>query len=92
MVWLSAVFPSHCVFLWRHICQRSFDLLRTICLPLLIDICFHDCLQRSTQRHHGVPDSQPDAPRMLREEVTAEDVSEIVSRWTGIPVQVRISS
>ena len=25
---------------------------------------------------------------MLREEVTAEDVSEIVSRWTGIPVQV----
>ena len=26
---------------------------------------------------------------MLREEVTAEDVSEIVSRWTGIPVQVR---
>jgi len=31
---------------------------------------------------------QPDAPRMLREEVTAEDVSEIVSRWTGIPVQV----
>ncbi len=32
--------------------------------------------------------TQPDAPRMLREEVTAEDVSEIVSRWTGIPVQV----
>ena len=29
---------------------------------------------------------------MLREEVTAEDVSEIVSRWTGIPVQVRDSN
>ena len=35
------------------------------------------------------PRAQPDAPRMLREEVTAEDVSEIVSRWTGIPVQAR---
>jgi ATP-dependent Clp protease ATP-binding subunit ClpB len=29
---------------------------------------------------------QSEGPRMLKEEVDAEDVAEIVSRWTGIPV------
>ena len=31
-------------------------------------------------------DERETGPRLLREEVTAEEVAEIVSRWTGIPV------
>ena len=31
-------------------------------------------------------ESKEQAPRLLREEVTDEEVAEIVSRWTGIPV------
>ncbi|MHA3770230.1 ATP-dependent chaperone ClpB [Verrucomicrobiota bacterium sgz303538] len=30
--------------------------------------------------------SEKEGPRMLREEVTAEEIAEVVSRWTGIPV------
>lgn len=29
---------------------------------------------------------------MLREEVTAADISEVISKWTGIPVQVHAHS
>ena len=29
---------------------------------------------------------------MIKEEVTAEDVAEVVSRWTGIPVQKMLES
>ena len=35
---------------------------------------------------------QPDSSRMLREEVTGADVSEVVSRWTGIPVGSQITA
>ncbi|MDR2604454.1 MAG: ATP-dependent chaperone ClpB [Desulfovibrio sp.] len=31
-------------------------------------------------------DEQPDAPRLIREEVTADDIAQVVARWTGIPV------
>ena len=31
--------------------------------------------------------AESDSPRLLREEVTQEEVAEIVSRWTGIPLQ-----
>ncbi|MES2573267.1 MAG: ATP-dependent chaperone ClpB [Verrucomicrobiota bacterium] len=30
--------------------------------------------------------SEREGPRMLREEVTAEEIAEVVSRWTGIPL------
>ncbi len=36
-------------------------------------------------------DSQKDSP-MIKEEVSAEDVAEIVSRWTGIPVSKMMQS
>ena len=32
------------------------------------------------------PCSMPNAPKMLRDEVTADDIADVVSRWTGIPV------
>ena len=32
------------------------------------------------------------APRMVREEVTADDIAEVVSRWTGIPVSRMMQS
>jgi ATP-dependent Clp protease ATP-binding subunit ClpB len=31
-------------------------------------------------------DGEPEAPQFLKEEVDAEDVAEVVARWTGIPV------
>jgi ATP-dependent Clp protease ATP-binding subunit ClpB len=31
--------------------------------------------------------SQKDEKKMLKEEVTAEDVAEVVAKWTGVPVQ-----
>jgi ATP-dependent Clp protease ATP-binding subunit ClpB len=34
----------------------------------------------------GVNGSGPEAPQFLKEEVDAEDVGEVVARWTGIPV------
>ncbi len=34
----------------------------------------------------NVPDGSPSGSRLVREEVTADDIAEVVSRWTGIPV------
>jgi ATP-dependent Clp protease ATP-binding subunit ClpB len=36
--------------------------------------------------------ARTDGPRMLKEEVDAEDVAEIVSKWTGIPVTRMLES
>ncbi|MBR1934168.1 MAG: AAA family ATPase [Prevotella sp.] len=33
-----------------------------------------------------VPGGSPSGSRLVREEVTADDIAEVVSRWTGIPV------
>ena len=35
---------------------------------------------------------QSDASRLVREEVTADDIAEVVSRWTGIPVSRMMQS
>ena len=37
-------------------------------------------------REHEAATAAPGAPRMLKEEVDEEDIAEIVSRWTHIPV------
>ena len=34
----------------------------------------------------SVPSGSPAGSRLVREEVTADDIAEVVSRWTGIPV------
>jgi len=34
----------------------------------------------------GAAPRRPGSPRLLQEEVTAEEIAEVVSRWTGIPV------
>ena len=34
----------------------------------------------------SVSDGSPSGSRLVREEVTADDIAEVVSRWTGIPV------
>ncbi len=34
----------------------------------------------------AVPGGSPAGSRLVREEVTADDIAEVVSRWTGIPV------
>ncbi len=36
--------------------------------------------------------SEKDSNRMVREEVTADDIAEVVSRWTGIPVSRMLQS
>src|SRR5690554_7023236 len=33
-----------------------------------------------------------DGKRLVREEVTAEDIAEVISRWTGIPVSKMLQS
>ena len=38
------------------------------------------------QLNATVPDGSPSGSRLVREEVTADDIAEVVSRWTGIPV------
>ena len=37
-------------------------------------------------------DEQSSASRLVREEVTADDIAEVVSRWTGIPVSRMLQS
>jgi ATP-dependent Clp protease ATP-binding subunit ClpB len=43
-------------------------------------------LERQLRRDEEALSGEPGAARLLREEVTEEEVAEIVSRWTGIPV------
>ena len=38
------------------------------------------------QQLDNVPDGSLSGSRLVREEVTADDIAEVVSRWTGIPV------
>jgi ATP-dependent Clp protease ATP-binding subunit ClpB len=43
-------------------------------------------LERRLQAAAAAADGQPAAPRMLKLQVDEEDIAEIVSKWTGIPV------
>ena len=43
-------------------------------------------LQQRLEAEEARTSGQADAPRLLREEVTEDEIAEIVSRWTGIPV------
>ncbi|WP_051693866.1 ATP-dependent chaperone ClpB [Desulfohalovibrio reitneri] len=43
----------------------------------------HGLEQRLAQTEEG---GEGEAPRLLKEEVSPEDIAEIISRWTGIPV------
>ncbi|MBO0929823.1 ATP-dependent chaperone ClpB [Fibrella aquatilis] len=40
----------------------------------------------------GTAETAPTTDRMLQEEVTAEDIAEVVAKWTGIPVQKMLQS
>src|SRR5213594_2592048 len=43
-------------------------------------------LEGSARAPRAASGASPDAPpRLLQEEVTADEVAEVVSRWTGIP-------
>jgi ATP-dependent Clp protease ATP-binding subunit ClpB len=43
-------------------------------------------LERQLREEEGLMSDEKEGNRLLREEVTEEEVAEIVSRWTGIPV------
>lgn len=43
-------------------------------------------LEKATAQHLKELNSIPEDKRLLREEVTAEDVAAVVGRWTGIPL------
>jgi ATP-dependent Clp protease ATP-binding subunit ClpB len=43
-------------------------------------------LERRLHEREGETEDESDGPRLLREEVTEEEIAEIISRWTGIPV------
>lgn len=49
-------------------------------------------LERQLHGQEEKMESADDSSRMLREEVSADEVSEIVARWTGIPVTRLIES
>jgi len=43
-------------------------------------------LERELREKQAAIDTQHDARRLLKEEVSEEDIADVVSRWTGIPV------
>jgi ATP-dependent Clp protease ATP-binding subunit ClpB len=47
-------------------------------------------LQKALEEENARLKEQPDTGRMLKEEVDEEDIAEIVSKWTGIPVSKMI--
>jgi ATP-dependent Clp protease ATP-binding subunit ClpB len=62
--------------------QRGYDLNRAAELR-------HGRLPQLEQRLHGEEErleSKQGATRLLREEVTEEEIAEVVARWTGIPI------
>lgn len=66
-----------------EVAERDYDLnraaeLRHGRLPEL-----ENALREQEQAEAG---AQGDGPRLLREEVTEEEIADIISRWTGIPV------
>jgi ATP-dependent Clp protease ATP-binding subunit ClpB len=64
--------------------ERNYDLNRAAELR-------HGTLPQLEQRLHGEEErlqekTPPDGSRLLREEVTEEEIAEVVARWTGIPI------
>jgi len=62
--------------------QRNYDLSRAAelkhgTLPQLL---------RELETAEAITDSKDESDKLLREEVTADEISEIVANWTGIPV------
>jgi len=51
-----------------------------------------DIARIQAQLNAAVPDGSPSGSRLVREEVTADDIAEVVSRWTGIPVSRMMQS
>ena len=47
---------------------------------------FHDAEKRLQEAESRASEVSQDGERMLREEVTAEDIAKVVSTWTNIPV------
>ncbi|HEY4219607.1 MAG TPA: ATP-dependent chaperone ClpB [Gemmatimonadaceae bacterium] len=43
-------------------------------------------LERRMRETEGTLSTQEGRPKFLKEEVTAEDIAEVVARWTGIPI------
>src|SRR6185437_14764964 len=43
-------------------------------------------LEEATKREAGIPAAMKRGSRLLRQEVTENDIAEVVSRWTGVPV------
>jgi ATP-dependent Clp protease ATP-binding subunit ClpA len=69
--------------------ERNYDLNRAAELKYGNLMVLQQQLSRaeaSLAARHGSGSS------MLREEVTAADISEVISKWTGIPVQVHTDS
>ncbi|GMH37305.1 hypothetical protein BSKO_05178 [Bryopsis sp. KO-2023] len=68
--------------------ERDYDLNRAAELKYgtLID------LQRQLKNAEEALNQRVRGARMLREEVTEEDISEIISKWTGIPVSKLVES
>ncbi|MGE0641923.1 MAG: ATP-dependent chaperone ClpB [Thermoanaerobaculia bacterium] len=67
--------------------ERSYDLNRAAELRHgLLPSLEKDLADAESRASGAAAGSRGDGPRLLREEVTDQEVAEIVSKWTGIPV------
>lgn len=51
-----------------------------------LELRLNDLEQREGEAGKASSDSHPDHRRLLRKEVTEEEIAEVVSAWTGVPV------
>jgi ATP-dependent Clp protease ATP-binding subunit ClpB len=49
-------------------------------------------LEQATERESEMPANESEGRRLLRENVTEEEIAEVVSAWTGIPVSRMVES
>lgn len=49
-------------------------------------------LEQATARESEIAENEPTGRRLLRENVTEEEIAEVVSAWTGIPVSRMVES
>jgi len=51
-----------------------------------LELRLNDLEQRESESGKTTSDAHPDHRRLLRKEVTEEEIAEVVSAWTGVPV------
>ena len=72
--------------------ERDYDLNRAAELKYGTLISLQQQLKAAEEELRLQAEAGGRAGRMLREEVTEEDISEVISKWTGIPISKLVES